>query len=261
MIFQSLSSGSSGNCVYIATEKTAILVDAGFSGKQIEKLMRTSGLSPKDLDAIFITHEHGDHTQGCGVLSRRYDIPIYANQGTWQAMKKRIGRIAKKNTQIFQSDLFFDFKDLRVFPFSIHHDAQEPVGFSFENEEGKLAVLTDTGFVDDSMMDAIVDSNIYYIEANHDVDLLLEGPYPELLKQRILSEKGHLSNKQVANILLDLYRGGEYIFLAHMSIENNDESLCYDTVKDTLEAEGLLCQDQIQVAPRSQPSRLVQVLS
>lgn len=256
MKLQSIASGSSGNCIYVETKKNRILVDAGHSGRQIEMYMKMANLNIKDIDALFVTHEHGDHIKGVGVLSRRYHIPVFANKGTWNAIGRRCGKITEANRQVFKTGEAFSFHGTKVVPFRIHHDAKDPVGFTFEDETGKIALLTDTGFVDERMMDTIKDSDIYYLEANHDVDMLLEGPYPELLKQRILSELGHLSNLQCADVLTEIFNGFEKVYLAHMSAENNDTTLCLETVRNVLFNRGFAGLDGISVAPRFSPSEL-----
>lgn len=253
----SIASGSSGNCVYVETEKTHLLVDAGYSGRQIMGLMEEAGLSPRKLDGIFVTHEHADHIKGVGVLSRRFKIPIFANRETWKAMERKIGRIAPSYHKVFDCNHPFPFGDLLVHPFCIHHDAENPVGYTFRSGKEKVTVLTDTGYIDERMMETIRGSQIYYLEANHDVEMLLHGPYPEMLKERILSTKGHLSNAQCGRALTDLLCGeDEVVLLAHMSIENNEARLCERTVKNILMKQGLdtARKIRVQVAPRFEPS-------
>lgn len=255
----SIISGSSGNCVYLETEKTRILIDAGCSGRQIELLMKQAGLDPRRLNGIFVTHEHGDHIQGVGVMSRRFHIPIFANAKTWEAMARRIGRITPSYRRVFKNRERFQFQDIEVQPFLTHHDAADPVGYAFSAGSGKASVVTDTGFVDERIIDAIDGSDIYYFEANHDEEMLINGPYPELLKQRILSREGHLSNLQAGRALSEVLAGrGEIVLLAHMSIENNEPSLCLDTVQTVLQSEGIdaLNAQRISVAPRLIPSAI-----
>lgn len=255
----SIVSGSSGNCIYIETDQTRILVDAGNSGRIIQEGLKLAGVDPKTLHAIFVTHEHGDHTAGVGVLSRRFRLPIFANQGTWNGMHRRIGKIAKENQKFFKTYQTFQFRDLIVTPFATFHDAQDSVGYSFQSQDGKISVVTDTGILDDRLMDTIQGSQIYYFESNHDIDMLMEGPYPPDLKARILSEFGHLSNLQAGEGLVDLLQGNqEKVILAHMSIENNLEDICHDTVVHILTREGIDTQrdQKIIVAPRYTPSEM-----
>lgn len=238
--FCSLSSGSSGNCQYLGTSRTKILIDAGLSGKRIESLLLSIDVKPEEIDYILVTHEHIDHVKGVGVLSRRYDIPILANEKTWASMKGLIGKIDPKNIKVFESERAFELGDLGIYPFKIFHDAAEPVGFSIYYKKAKISIMTDTGWVNDKMKKTIKDSSLYLIESNHDVKMLKEGSYPWYLKQRILSTKGHLSNADAARVLADLLMGkGEIVLLGHLSKENNIPELAYNTVKEYIEDYGL----------------------
>lgn len=238
--FCSLSSGSSGNCQYIETDRTKILIDSGFSGKKIESLLLSIDVDPKEIDYILVTHEHIDHVRGVGVLSRRYDIPIFANEKTWIAMEKSIGKIDEKNIRFFQSEKAFELEDLGVYPFRVFHDAAEPVGYSFYYKRNKISIMTDTGWVNDNMKKAIKGSSLYLIESNHDIQMLKEGSYPWPLKKRILSTKGHLSNMDAARVLTEVLGGnGEIVLLGHLSKENNIPKLAYDTVRKYMEGHGL----------------------
>lgn len=254
----SIVSGSSGNCVYVESAERKILVDAGCSVRQIGLSLQERGVDPKDLDAILVTHEHGDHVSGLGAMSRRYHLPIYANQATWQAMMKRVGRIPSEHRRLFKDKETFDLGDLAITPFPIHHDAADPVGFAITSEDGKVSITTDTGFIDEKIIDTIQGSDIYYFEANHDVDMVLSGPYPQALKERILSSKGHLSNEQSGHALTELLRGqDEVVLLAHMSVNNNLPELCEGSVRELLMANGFdLVHDKVVLAPRYAPSDL-----
>lgn len=238
--FCSLSSGSSGNCQYIETDRMRILIDGGFSGKRIEGLLASIDVCPKTIDAILVTHEHIDHVRGVGVLSRRYDIPIFANQNTWLSMDKTIGEIKDRNIKIIESDKDFHLGPLGIHPFKIFHDAAEPVGFCIYHNNKKISIITDTGWVNDNMKDKIKGSSLYLIESNHDVKMLQEGSYPWYLKRRILSEKGHLSNEDTGKTLSDVLMGnGEVVLLAHLSKENNIPSLAYETVSKCIKDYGI----------------------
>lgn len=252
----SITSGSAGNCTYLESGASRILIDAGCSGRLLERLIKSLGINPFSLQAIFVTHEHGDHIKGVGVLSRRYRIPVFANAATWQAMRSRIGKISSSHTKVFQNDRVFQFRDFLVHPFSTHHDAADPVGYTFESEGCKAAILTDTGWIDAHMLEVVRDSDLYYVEANHDTEMLEHGPYPPQLKERIRSAHGHLSNRSAALALCDLLGGrGEGVLLAHLSEENNTPELCRQTVCAILRAEGLDERAQrIAVCPRFEPS-------
>lgn len=238
--FCSLSSGSSGNCQYIETENTRILVDAGFSGKKIEELLSSIGVCPTSLDGIFVTHEHLDHIKGVGVLSRRYDLPIYANSNTWIGMEKTIGKIKDKNIKVFTTDDYIEMKDITIHPFNIFHDAMEPVGYLALQDNIKISMVTDTGWVNDTIIDKIKNSNLYLMESNHDIQMLKEGSYPWVLKQRILSTRGHLSNDDAGRILKNILRGNrETVILGHLSKDNNLPEIAMETVKKNLLDEGI----------------------
>ncbi|NLY85438.1 MAG: MBL fold metallo-hydrolase [Tissierellia bacterium] len=238
--FCSLSSGSSGNCQYIETNNTRLLVDAGLSGRRIETLLKSIGVSPTSLNGILVTHEHRDHVKGVGVLSRRYDLPIYANKNTWLEMEKIIGEVKEKNIKVFETDKYLNINDIDIHPIKVFHDAKEPVGFIFYYNKVKLSIVTDTGWINDTIKSAIKGSDLYLMESNHDVKMLKEGSYPWYLKQRILSTRGHLSNDDAGRILGEVISGnGEVILLGHLSKENNTEYLAYETVKEKILNQGI----------------------
>lgn len=238
--FCSLSSGSSGNCQYIEANNTRILIDAGFSGKRIEALLDSIDVCPKTIDGIFITHEHVDHSKGVGVLSRRYNIPIYANKNTFKGMEKTIGKLKEENMQVFNTGEDLIFKDLQIHPFNIFHDALEPVGYAIYYKNKKISIITDTGWVNDEIIDNIKDSNLYLLESNHDVEMLKFGSYPYYLKQRIMGEHGHLSNDDAAGVLSNiLTKGKEVVLLCHLSQDNNAPCLAIQTVTNTLKDKGI----------------------
>ena len=229
-MLRSLISGSSGNSSLISYKGTNILVDCGMSGKRLEQLLSEIGMSGADLSAIMVTHEHIDHISGVGVVSRRYGLPVYATEQTHAAMK--VGRIDEDNVRIIEPDRPFDIKDICVDAFSIPHDAAAPVGYRFFCGNKKLSVANE-------LFDSISGSESVILEANHDVNMLINGSYPEQLKSRILSNVGHMSNELSAKTALALARRGtKRIMLAHLSDENNTPTLAYDTVKASLEGDG-----------------------
>lgn len=239
MKFVSLASGSGGNVQYIEHEDTKILIDAGLSCKAIERLLESISVDPRDLDGVFITHEHLDHSKGAGVLSRRYDLPILANSMTWTKLKDIVKKISKENMIEFSIDDAFYFRDLWVSPVPTFHDARDPNGYTFQSDDKKISILTDTGWVSTSMLDKIKDSDLYYLESNHDEEMLKNGTYPWPLKQRILSTQGHLSNDNCAEVLKSVIKGvGETVVLSHLSKENNTEDKAYSTSLNILEKMG-----------------------
>lgn len=238
--FCSLSSGSSGNCQYIETDNIRILIDAGLSGKKIEELLKSIDVCPTTIDCILVTHEHIDHTKGVGILSRRFNIPIYANEKTWLGMEGQIGEVKEENIKYFTTEKEFELKDLGIFPLSISHDASDPVGYCIQYNDKKISLVTDTGWVTENMKKRIKNSCLYLIESNHDIEMLKVGKYPWYLKKRIMSEKGHLSNDDAGILLSEILSGnGEQILLGHLSKENNFPELAYTTVKNIVENVGI----------------------
>lgn len=240
--FCSLYSGSSGNCQFIKSPCASILVDAGLSGKKIAQCMDTIGEEIKNIDAIFVTHEHIDHIQGAGILSRRFDIPIYANEATWNAMSKIVGDVKEHNIKII--DEYTEIKDLTVRAFDIFHDAVSPVGYNIFYKNKKISLVTDTGCIDGNIANSINDSDLILIESNHDEDMVLIGSYSWPLKRRVLGEFGHISNDTAGKVLSKIIRrGNEIVLLGHLSRENNFPELAYKTV------ENILIQNGIDVNP------------
>ncbi len=247
--FCPLFSGSSGNALYVGCDTTGILVDAGLSGAKIVSEMERFGLSPESLDGILVTHEHADHISGVGVLSRRYHLPVYANEGTWQAMSDKLGSVSDANIRVFETGVDFNIGALNVTPFPTPHDAAEPVGFTFCSGRDKLAVATDLGAVRESWMRHLEDADVVLLESNHDVDMLRAGRYPYELKRRILGTRGHLSNDEAGKAAVELARHGvRLIILGHLSGENNFPELAYESVCCALRAEGLEPGRDIQLA-------------
>ena len=230
----SLISGSSGNSSLVTYKNTKILIDCGMSCKRLEGQLAKLGMSPADVSAIMVTHEHIDHICGVGVVSRKYNLPIFATEQTHNAMN--IGTISNDNICIIEPDRLFTVGDIIINAFSIPHDAAAPVGYRFFCGEKKYCVATDIGLMTDVIFDSISGSESVIIEANHDIPTLKNGSYPERLKERILSNSGHMSNELCANTVLALTkRGTKRIMLAHLSEENNTPELAYDTVKSQLE--------------------------
>ena len=240
--FCSLYSGSSGNCQYIKTETATIIVDAGLSGKRIQQEISNIGEDPKKIDAIFITHEHTDHIQGAGIMSRRLNIPIYANEKTWEAMSPCIGDIKSHNIRLLDDST--QIGDLTIKSFDISHDSAHPVGYNIFYKNKKISLVTDTGCVNETIANSIMDSDILLVESNHDEDMVLIGPYPWPLKRRVLGEFGHMSNETAGHLISKVIkRGTEIVLLGHLSAENNFPQLAYKTV------ESILLENSIDVNP------------
>lgn len=247
--FCSLASGSSGNSQYIGNKTTKILLDAGLSGKYIKAGLEGIGVDPNDLDGVVITHEHSDHIKGIGVLMRRYGLPIYVTEGTWEGMSKKIGKIDIDKVNIIDNNAVFNIKDIEVKAYPVSHDANDPVGYTFQNGKGKIGVITDLGHYTEAILSEIRSCDLVMLEANHDVEMLQMGSYPYYLKRRILSEVGHLSNEASGEIACDLVRNGRArnILLGHLSRENNFPDLAYETVKSIMESEGIRVGDDVML--------------
>ncbi len=258
----SIRSGSKGNAILVWTDSTKILIDCGISGKMTECGMAEAGLSPEELNAILVTHEHRDHIGGVGILSRRYQIPVYANEATWDAMEGELGKIAPEHRRTFLHTDGFSVGDMEITPFSIPHDAADPVGYCLASDGKKVAIATDIGVLEESLFRAIQGSRTVLLESNHDRNMLDMGSYPLPLKQRIRSNKGHLSNEDAGKAAEFLVRMGvRQILLGHLSPENNYPLLAEKTVENALLAAGIQPgKDMILgIAPGDKISRICEV--
>ena len=238
--FSPLFSGSSGNATYVGCDDANMLVDAGLSGSRVTQELSRIGISPACLDAILVTHEHIDHIKGIGILSRKYDLPVYATEGTWRAMMDKIGNVQEKNIRIFEPEQDFFIGSIDVTPFSTPHDAAQPVGYTFEVSGAKLAIATDLGCVRDGWLKHILGSDAVILESNFDPDMLQTGPYPYELKRRIMGRHGHLSNDDAGEVAAELVRhGAKQIILGHLSKENNYPELALKCCELALREAGL----------------------
>ena len=238
--FSPLFSGSSGNAIYVGCDDAHILVDAGMSGSRICKEMERVNLDPAALNAILVTHEHADHIKGIGILSRKFDLPVYATEGTWGGMYGKIGPIADKNRVMFEPGQDFFIGSMNITPFPTPHDANQSVGFTFEADGAKLAIATDLGCIRDSWLSYVLGADAVLLESNYDPDMLTAGPYPYELKKRIRSSKGHLSNDDAGAVAVELVRhGAQKIILGHLSKENNFPDLAMRTCELTLQTAGI----------------------
>lgn len=238
----SLRSGSRGNASLVSGGNTKLLVDCGVSGKSVTSALADVDVYPEDISAIAVTHEHIDHIAGIGVMMRRYHIPVWANAATWTAMESQVGKIDKSLVNIFDNDSSFEIGEIGVKPFSIPHDAADPVGYSFMCGNEKVAVATDIGELKKDLFEAIRGSKTVLLESNHDVNMLEIGKYPPQLKRRIRGKLGHLSNDDAGRAAEFLVRlGTERIILGHLSEENNYPELARQTVICVLNDAGIKC--------------------
>jgi len=259
----SIASGSSGNCICVGTDQTTLLVDAGISGKRIERGLHTIDMTTGDVNGILITHEHSDHIKGLGVLARKYQIPIYATKGTIEEILNctSLGKLPDGIFHMIEADSDFMIQDLQIAPFSIPHDAAEPVGYRIEHNNKAIGIATDLGTYNEYLVSKLRNLDAVLLEANHDVNMLQVGRYPYYLKRRILGDKGHLSNEAAGRLLCEvLHDQLKMIMLGHLSKENNYEELAYEAVcaEVTMGENPYHSKDfPIKVAHRDQASELV----
>lgn len=234
-----LKSGSKGNSYLITNQKTNILADCGISARELEKNLKNLGLSLSEISAAVITHEHTDHTKGIGTSARKHGFPVYATKETWRAMWRQIAPIEDSQIKIITSKEEFFINDIKICSYPTSHDAANPVGYSFLFENKKFSITTDTGYINSEIIAAAQGSDIAVIEANHDENMLFMGKYPYMLKQRIKSDLGHLSNEAAGEFAAKLIKSGtKKIILSHLSEENNTPDLALLSVKNTVFSAG-----------------------
>lgn len=230
----SIASGSSGNCIYVGSKNTHLLVDTGISKKRIIERLNKLDIDACDLDGILITHEHIDHIKGLGVMNRAFNIPMYCTNDTFKAMKnvKSIGEIDFSNFHIIDANDDFLIGDINVQSIATSHDSSDSCIYRFNHCNNSVAVVTDLGTYDEKIINKLKNLNAMLLEANHDIKMLEVGPYPYMLKQRVASDKGHLSNEQAGEFLNKIINPNlERIYLGHLSKDNNFPELALETVK------------------------------
>lgn len=227
-----LASGSKGNSLFVSSNDTALLIDAGLSGIEVERRLAAVSISPDSLTGILITHEHSDHVKGAGILSRRFDIPVHISQKTFQACSG-LGKI--KDVRFFECGRPFNIDHIVVTPFSISHDATDPAGLTLRYKDTKVGIATDLGIATNLVKDHLKNCDLLYLESNHDPRMLMNGPYPWHLKQRIKSRTGHLSNQDAVQLVAELKNGRlRHVILAHLSEENNCPDIAAGCMTDNL---------------------------
>ncbi len=254
-----LASGSKGNATLVRSNGTAFLIDAGLSAKELQKRLATYDLTPNDLLGIVLTHEHIDHIRGAGTLARRYDLPVWSNLPTRTASKAHLGDLPKWHE--IQIGLPFQIGSLRLNSFSTPHDAADPFGLILESETGyRIGLGTDLGFVTRLVRERLRGIQGLVLEFNHDLDLLLSGPYPWPIKQRIGGKLGHLENRAAAQLLREIASGElEWIVCAHLSEVNNSTQIVMERSRESLSGREVAERKNspsICVAAQSQPTSL-----
>lgn len=238
--FSVLASGSTGNAFYIESEEQKFLVDAGLSGKQLDYLFSQVNIDPSQLSGILVTHEHSDHIKGLGIIARKYNLPIYANEKTWNAMEKSLGKLSLDQKFHFGMEEVKTFTDLDIESFGVSHDAAEPMFYTFRHDGRKIALVTDLGYVSERIKKTVEDADAYIFEANHDVGMLRMGRYPWSVKRRILGDSGHVSNEDCGLALSEIITNRtKRIYLAHLSLDNNMKDLARMSVENVLRERGI----------------------
>lgn len=253
-----LASGSRGNCAIVASACTKILVDAGISCRETFKRMRAIGEDPRSLSAILITHEHSDHIYGVATLAKKLRIPVFMTGATHQAWSRAMRdengvRPQLERFERFESGHSFQVGDIAVKPFTIPHDAADPVGFTFRAEGIKVGIATDLGYVPISVRDHLRGSDVLVVESNHDLEMLRVGPYPWSVKQRVMSRVGHLSNLALADFFTNDYdNSATFVVLAHLSEQNNHPEIARREAEKALSTRGGLFSNHVLLAPQSE---------
>jgi phosphoribosyl 1,2-cyclic phosphodiesterase len=260
-----LASGSRGNSTIVSSSRTKILVDAGISCRETVKRMRARGDDPRTLSAILITHEHSDHVYGLAVLARKFQVPVFMTGATHEAWARSLRDDAGELPQLARLEIFsagrsFHVGDMAITPFTIPHDAADPVGLTFRAEGIKIGVATDLGYMPPNVCHELRGCDVLVIESNHDLEMLRVGPYPWSVKQRVGSPTGHLSNEKLAKFLCTEYDGNaSYIVLAHLSEQNNHPELARETAAKALGFRQTLLHNRVMLARQSEPMEAIQL--
>lgn len=260
--FCSLYSGSSGNSLFVETPHTKLLIDTGVSSKKIENALFDIHIDPSTIDGILVTHEHIDHVQGLGTFSKKFNLPVFVNQETLDAMPKQRDKIDSNNIKTFKISDKFSIGDLEIKPFSIPHDAANPCGFNIWKEDKKISIATDIGHMTNDILKHLEESLFIMLEANYDPEVLRCSSYPFNLKSRIAGPTGHLSNEIAGKTISYLLKSGlKNAMLGHLSKESNFPELAYQTVMDELITNQCFDKDclGLNVASRDNPSKLITI--
>lgn len=254
-----LASGSRGNCAIVGSSRTRILVDAGVSCRETFKRMKAAGEDPHSISAILLTHEHTDHVYGLPVLAKKLNVPVFMTGLTHQAWTRSVRDTDGENPppvslEQFSAGRKFQIGDIEVMPFTIPHDAADPVGFTFRVEGVKVGFVTDLGYLPASVRDHLRHCDVLVLESNHDVEMLRVGPYPWVVKQRVMSRVGHLSNEALAEFFASDYDGeAAFVVLAHLSEQNNHPELARGAAEKALAGQRTLLRNRVMLAEQSEP--------
>jgi phosphoribosyl 1,2-cyclic phosphodiesterase len=260
-----LASGSRGNTAIVESSSARILVDAGISCRETFKRLKSLGRDPREISAILITHEHSDHIYGLATLAKKLKVPVFMTGATHQAWKRSVRDQSGDAPQIEKLEIFsagrsFQVADITVTPFTIPHDAADPVGFTFRAEGTKIAIATDLGYVPASVCDHLRRCDVLIIESNHDLEMLRVGPYPWSVKQRVMSRVGHLSNESLAQFFAKHYDGGaSYIVLAHISEQNNHPEIALRAAQEALGPQQTLLNNRVMLAGQDSPMETIRL--
>jgi len=260
-----LASGSRGNTAVVESSQARILVDVGISCRETFKRMKAVEMDPRSISAVLISHEHTDHVCGLATLAKKLDVPVFMTGATHQAWARSLrddaGELPKiAKLELFSSGRSFQIADITVTPFTIPHDAADPVGFTFRAEGTKIAIATDLGYVPASVCDHLRKCDVLMIESNHDLEMLRVGPYPWSVKQRVMSRVGHLSNESLAQFFAKDYDGGaSYIVLAHLSEQNNHPEVARRAAETALGPQQTLLQNRLMLAAQDAPTECIRL--
>lgn len=253
-----LGSGSAGNATFIEVCGTKLLIDAGFSGKKMEEKLNSIGERMEEIQAILITHEHGDHIQGAGILSRKYNIPVYITRESYEACSLKLGKLDGDNLKFLESDFMLN-NAVKVIPFDVMHDAERTVGYRLEGANGKkLAISTDIGYIDNIVREHFKEVDIMVIESNYDYNMLMKCSYPWDLKARVKSRNGHLSNNDAARFIRDMHHEAlKKVYLVHASKDSNTYDIAFETVAEELRSSGI--ETKLEISVQDIPTKIYEI--
>ena len=252
-----LGSGSSGNSIFIEVDGIKLLIDAGFSGKKMEEKLVAIGEKIENIAAILITHEHGGHISGAGILSRKYGIPIYITKESYEVCSHKIGKVEKYNLKFIEEE--FVLEKIKIIPFDVMHDATRTIGFRIETKAGKkIAIATDLGYIDNIVRNGFQNVDIMVIETNYDYNMLMKCSYPWDLKARVKGRNGHLSNNDAARFIREMYHENlRKVYLVHVSKDSNSYDVAFDTVEEELKRCGLKI--EMEISYQDIPTKIYEI--